>query len=226
MAQGPIASEPSRTLREFRAMDQAIGIAAHQISCQRGGRTLFSRLSFTLAPGEALFVSGPNGAGKTSLLRLIAGLLPLAAGRFSVAGPDADTPLPQRCHYVGHASAVKNALSVRENLAFWAEFLGGDAAAADIALETFGLEPLAQLPAALLSAGQKRKLALSRLFVAPRPVWLLDEPSVSLDAASVKLLDRAIAMHLKNGGIAIVASHTPLKVKFAHRLPLGTERPA
>ena len=207
-------------------MDQAIGIAAHQISCQRGGRTLFARLSFALTPGEALFVSGPNGAGKTSLLRLVAGLLPLAAGRFSVTGSDGDTPLPELCHYVGHASAVKNALSVCENLAFWADFLGGDATATEGALQAFGLGPLAELPAALLSAGQKRKLALSRLFVAPRPVWLLDEPSVSLDAASVKLLDRAIAQHIKGGGIALVASHTPLKVKFAQQLPLGAERAA
>ncbi|MGI8724330.1 MAG: heme ABC exporter ATP-binding protein CcmA [Methyloceanibacter sp.] len=207
-------------------MDEPIGIAAHQISCQRGGRTVFSRLGFALAPGEALFVSGPNGAGKTSLLRLIAGLLPLAAGRFSVTGPDADTPLPEHCHYIGHASAVKNALSVRENLAFWAEYLGSDTATTDDALEAFGLGPIADLPAALLSAGQKRKLGLSRLFVASRPVWLLDEPSVSLDAASVKLLDRAITQHIKGGGIAVVASHTPLKVKFAHQLPLGAERAA
>lgn len=226
MAQGPRCFRGLRTLREFRAMDQTIGIAAHQISCERGGRTVFSRLSFALEAGAALLVSGPNGAGKTSLLRLIAGLLPLAAGRFSVSGADADTPLPELCHYVGHASAVKDALSVRENLAFWAEFLGGDAAASDAALKAFGLEPLAPLPAALLSAGQKRKLALSRLFVAARPVWLLDEPSVSLDAASAKLLDRAVAGHMKKGGIAVVASHTPLKVKFAHHLPLDGERAA
>ena len=206
-------------------MDQAVGIAAHSISCQRGGRTLFKALSFAVPPGEALFVSGPNGAGKTSLLRMLAGLLPLAAGRFSI-DPDVEAPLPELCHYVGHASAVKSALSVEENLAFWADYLGGARDGTDAALDVFGLEPLAHLPAALLSAGQRRKLALSRLFVAKRPVWLLDEPSVSLDAASVKLLDRTIAAHLQEGGIAIVASHTPLKVKFAHQLALGAERAA
>ena len=204
-------------------MDQAVGIAAHSISCRRGGRTLFTDLTFAVPPGEALFVSGPNGAGKTSLLRMLAGLLPLAAGRFSL-DPDSDTPLPELCHYIGHASAVKSALSVAENLAFWADYLGGARDGTDAALDVFGLEPLAHLPAALLSAGQRRKLALSRVFVAKRPVWLLDEPSVSLDLASVKLLDRAIAAHLKDGGIAIVASHTPLKVKFAHALALGAER--
>ena len=206
-------------------MDQAVGIAAHSISCQRGGRTLFKGLSFAVPPGEALFVSGPNGAGKTSFLRMLAGLLPLAAGRFAV-DPDVEAPLSELCHYVGHMSAVKTALSVEENLAFWADYLGGARNGTDAALDVFGLEPLAHLPAALLSAGQRRKLGLSRLFVATRPVWLLDEPSVSLDAASVKLLDRAIAAHLKMGGVAIVASHTPLKVKFAHTLALGAERAA
>jgi heme exporter protein A len=187
---------------------------------------LFRRLSFALAPGEALLVSGPNGAGKTSLLRQLAGLLPLAAGHLAVTGADPDTSPAELCHYVGHLNAAKNALNVRENLAFWADFLSdgdGDLAAA---LAAFGLEPLADLPAGLLSAGQKRKLALSRLFAAPRPIWLLDEPSVSLDAGSVKRLDAAIRDHLKAGGIAVVSSHVPLKTKFDHELALGLEHAA
>ena len=137
-------------------------------------------------------MSGPNGAGKTSLLRQIAGLLPLAAGRLSLDGASPDAGLPELCHYVGHLNAVKASFSVRENLAFWAEFLGEDGASLDRALAAFGLGALAELPAGLLSAGQKRKLALSRLFAASRPIWLLDEPQVSLDTASVKLLDAAI----------------------------------
>jgi heme exporter protein A len=207
-------------------MPDRIGLAALKISCQRGGRVLFEDLSFALVPGEALLVTGPNGAGKTSLLRQIAGLLPLRAGHFDLTGASPDASLPELCHYVGHANVAKTSLSVRENLAFWAEFLGEDGAGLPSALEAFGLRPLAELPAGLLSAGQKRKLALSRLFAAPRPIWLLDEPSVSLDAPSVKLLDAAIRDHLKAGGIAMVASHVPLKTKFAHAIELGRERVA
>lgn len=196
-------------------------LAAHEISCQRGGRLLFRDLSFTLQPGEGLLVTGPNGAGKTSLLRLIAGLLPLNAG--SVESGDASVPLPELCHYVGHLNGIKSALTVRENVAFWVDFLGGRDADLGDALEMFGLAELKAVPAGLLSAGQKRKLALLRLFAAPRPIWLLDEPSVSLDAASVKVLDKAVAQHLAQGGIAVIASHTPLKVKFAQELALKRE---
>jgi heme exporter protein A len=203
-----------------------VSLEAHKIACERGGRRLFEDLSFRLGPGEALLVSGPNGAGKTSLLRQIAGLLPLTDGRLVATGADADTPLAELCHYVGHLNGAKSALTVRENLSFWAEYLGegeGDLAAA---LDVFGLAPLAELPAGLLSAGQKRKLALSRLFTVQRPIWLLDEPSVSLDAAAVKRLDQAIRGHLNAGGIAIVATHVPLKTKFTHTLGLGLERAA
>jgi len=203
-----------------------VSLAAHDIGCERGGRTLFQGLSFALAPGEALLVSGPNGAGKTSLLRQLEGLLPLAAGRLSVTGAEEDTPVAELCHAVGHLNATKTSLTVRENLAFWADFLGnGDGDLAD-ALAAFGLEPLADFPAGLLSAGQKRKLALSRLYAAPRPIWLLDEPSVSLDAHAVTRLDRAIRDHLKAGGIAIVSTHVPLKTEFDHELSLGLERAA
>jgi heme exporter protein A len=196
-------------------------LAAHGISCQRGGRLLFADLSFALQPGEGLLVTGPNGAGKTSLLRLIAGLLPLHAG--SIASGDASVPLAELCHYVGHLNGIKGALTLRENVAFWVDFLGGDGADLGDAIETFGLSDLEELPAGLLSAGQKRKLALLRLFAAPRPIWLLDEPSVSLDAPSVKVLDKAIAGHLAQDGIAVIASHTLLKVKFAHELALARE---
>ena len=203
-------------------MPERVGLAALNISCQRGSKVLFEDLSFALAPGEGLLVTGPNGAGKTSLLRQIAGLLPLAAGRLSLQRPDVE--LPELCHYVGHLNGIKTSFTVRENLAFWADFLGENGGPLSTALAAFGLTPLADFPAGLFSAGQKRKLALSRLFAAQRPIWLLDEPQVSLDAPSLKLLEAAIKDHLEAGGIAVVASHTVLKTKFAHKIALGGKR--
>jgi heme exporter protein A len=202
-------------------MPQEISLAAHDVSCQRGGRLLFEGLSFSLRPGEALLVTGPNGAGKTSLLRMIAGLLPLHGGRFE--GGDDAAPLPELCHYVGHLNGIKGSLSLAENVAFWADFLGGGTGDLETVFQDFGLGSIETLPAGLLSAGQKRKLSLMRLFAAPRPIWLLDEPSVSLDRASVTMLGKAVAKHLADGGIAVVASHTPLELKFARELALKWE---
>ncbi|MGH6832252.1 MAG: heme ABC exporter ATP-binding protein CcmA, partial [Methyloceanibacter sp.] len=135
-------------------MPHTIGLAAHDLSCQRGGRLIFQDLSFKLAPGEALLVSGPNGAGKTSLLRQVAGLLPLAGGELRLEGAGPDDALPELCHYVGHLNGVKASLSVSENLAFWADYLE-DGRNLKSALASFGLTELSDLPAGLLSAGQK-----------------------------------------------------------------------
>src|SRR5688572_26813331 len=143
---------PVSTCAKPEQMPQTIGLAAHDISCQRGGRTVFGGLSFELSPGQALLVTGPNGAGKTSLLRQLAGLLPLAGGELRLDGADPEAALPELCHYVGHANAVSTVLSVGENIAFWAEFLDGDPARLKHSLAAFGLAPLADLPAELLSA--------------------------------------------------------------------------
>src|SRR5262245_20737389 len=156
-------------------MPHTIGLAAYDLSCQRGGRTVFEGLRFTLRPGEALLVSGPNGAGKTSLLRQIAGLLPLAAGRVSIEGAEPDAERPELCHYVGHLNALKASMSVRENLAFRGEYLGaGVNSGLHRARAAFGWAPLAAPPAGRRSAGQKVTLALSRILAASRPIWLLE----------------------------------------------------
>ena len=157
-------------------------LAGRNISCVRGGREVFRGLDFDLASGEALAVTGPNGAGKTSLLRLIAGLLPLSGGAIDLEGGSAELTLPEQAHYLGHRDALKPSLSVLENLLFWRDFLGGEVFDAGESLAAVGLDHAAKLPAAYLSAGQRRRLSIARLLAVRRPVWLLDEPTSALDA--------------------------------------------
>src|SRR5260221_13227123 len=154
------------------------------VRCVRGGREVFSGLDFEAASGEALAVTGPNGSGKTSLLRLIAGLLTMDGGSIDLDGGDAELTLAEQAHYLGHRDAMKPALSVTENLTFWAEFLGGSPADPAECLAAVGLSHAALLPAAYLSAGQRRRLSIARLLAVRRPIWLLDEPTSALDAAS------------------------------------------
>ncbi len=201
----------------------ASSFAADELVCVRGGRRVFAGLSFALAPGDVLMLRGPNGSGKSSLLRLLAGFLAPAGGRLVWAGAAIGDDLAAhraRLHYVGHADAVKSLLSVRENLAFAAAFGGAPAGGLEAALGGFDLTALAELPARYLSAGQKRRLALARLLVAARPLWLLDEPGVGLDAANRARLEQALAAHRAAGGLAVIATHGDVAVEDALLLEL------
>src|ERR1700731_1278084 len=157
------------------------------VRCVRGGREVFSGLAFAAASGEALAVTGANGSGKTSLLRMIAGVLAIAGGSIGLEGGEAELTLPEQAHYLGHRDALKPALSVMENLCFWRDFLGGAASDAAESLAAVGLDHALRLPAAYLSAGQRRRLSIARLLAVRRPIWLLDEPTSALDAAGQKL---------------------------------------
>jgi len=155
-------------------------LACENLACSRGGREVFTGLNFSLAGGEGLVVTGRNGAGKSSLLRMIAGLIRISAGRLVLNGGDEEATLGEQSHYLGHSDALKPALSVGENLRFWADYLG-DSREISPALDPVGLGQLADLPAAYLSAGQRRRLSIARLVAVQRPLWLLDEPTSALD---------------------------------------------
>lgn len=189
-------------------------LSGRGLRCVRGGREVFSSLDVMAEAGRAVAVTGPNGAGKTSLLRLLAGLLAMAGGSVSLEGGDPELTLPEQAHYLGHRDALKPALSVSENLSFWREFLGGPArsSAADTALATVRLDHVAHLPAAYLSAGQRRRLSIARLLAVKRPVWLLDEPTSALDVSGQSAFAAIMTEHLKGGGIILAATHTPLGI--------------
>ena len=181
---------------------------------------IFACLSFALEPSAAVLLTGANGAGKSTLLRLLAGLLAPAEGRLLWQEADAFADRAAhagRLRYLSHADALKPALTTRENLGFFARLWGGDAGAA---LDELGLAPLAELPARVLSSGQKRRLALARLALAPAALWLLDEPTVGLDAVSVERLGALLARHRAAGGMVLAATHLPLPLPDARELRL------
>lgn len=196
-------------------------LSAANFACHRGGRDVFTGISFTVASGEILAITGRNGAGKSSLLRTVAGLVRIAAGDVVLEGGDPELTLAEQAHYLGHQDALKPALSVGENLRFWTGFLGGKAANTAAALEAVGLDVLADLPAAYLSAGQRRRLSIARLLAVRRPIWLLDEPMSTLDAAAQERLTDHMRAHLAGGGLILAATHGALGIAATQELRLG-----
>jgi heme exporter protein A len=194
------------------------------LGCIRGGRTVFTNLHFAVSDGEVLILRGPNGSGKSSLLRLMAGLLGPETGSISWDGEALDQDPKAhgaRLHYIGHLDAVKPALTVDENLSIWAALRAGDRSGVIPALTQFGLDRLVGIPARLLSAGQRRRLALARIVATPAPLWLLDEPTVALDASALAALEDAIATHRSGGGITVISTHMDLGLEQTNTLQLS-----
>lgn len=196
-------------------------LAGIDLDCIRGGREVFTGVSFSLQSSEALMVTGPNGAGKSSLLRMVAGLLRAARGQFELEGGEAELTIAEQCHYLGHQDAHKPSLTVAENLAFWTRYLGGRRPVQE-ALAMLELDGLADLPAAYLSAGQRRRLSVARLVAVERPIWLLDEPTTALDRSGQERLADLMRAHLAGGGLILAAAHGPIGLAAARELRLGT----
>jgi heme exporter protein A len=201
-----------------------VQLVAENLVLERGGRNVVDGLSLRLEGGAALVLTGPNGSGKSTLLRALAGYLRPRSGSVRIIGAGEDREVGEVCQFVGHLDGIKTHLTAAENLTFWATYLGGSAeleARVEAALQRFALDALADIPAGYLSAGQKRRLALARLVAAERPLWLLDEPTVSLDTSSIEVLIAAINGHLATGGMAVIATHVPMALAPMQQIRLG-----
>ena len=198
-------------------------LVAEGLSATRGEDLIFRDIAFEIAGGEALVVKGPNGSGKSTLLRVLAGLLPASSGSAKLlAAPHPVERVSEVAHYLGHRNAMKRELTVEENLSFWKTFLGdmagGTGVPVEEAVEAVGLGGIAHLPFGYLSAGQQRRMAMAKLLVAWRPVWILDEPTAALDAAAEDMFAGLVTAHLAHGGIAIAATHQPLGLEGVQEL--------
>jgi len=190
-------------------------LLAEGLSARRGEDLIFNDISFALSAGEALVVTGPNGSGKSTLLRVLAGLLMAEKGSLKLEnGPPEMAHPSELSHYLGHRNAMKRELTVAENLSFWRDFMGdspgGRGATLTEAVEAVGLPDIAHLPFGYLSAGQQRRMAMAKLVIAYRPIWILDEPTAALDAGADRLFADLVKAHLGKGGIVIAATHQPL----------------
>lgn len=199
-------------------------LVAKNLSVDRGSRKIVKDVSFDLNEGDALIVTGENGAGKSTLLRAVAGLLPIAAGSLEVDGLEAattrDIPVREYCHYLGHKNGFKDALSVRENLEFWQGFSGELNYSINEALEFVGMLHTIDIPYNYLSTGMKRRVAISKLLINDRPIWIADEPTAGLDGPSCKMFADLCQVFCEDGGILIAATHLPLGIKGAKSLEI------
>lgn len=199
-------------------------LTAENLAVRRGEDLIFMNVSFKLSSGQAMLLTGPNGSGKSTLLRVIAGLLRPEAGHVTLAGErlETDVRASEASHYLGHRNAMKQDLSVFENLNFWKKFLGdfdgGSSLDIEEAAEAVGLTSITHLPFGYLSAGQQRRFAMAKLLVAWRPIWILDEPTAALDASADLMFTGLVKMHLAKGGMAVAATHQPLGLEHAQEL--------
>ncbi|MBX3596500.1 MAG: heme ABC exporter ATP-binding protein CcmA [Rhizobiaceae bacterium] len=196
-------------------------LEAVNLAAERGGETVFSNVSFVLRSGEGLVVTGPNGVGKSTLLRTVAGLLPSVAGSVRFEGDDEFGEVAGACHYLGHQNAMKPSLTVVENLGFWQAFFGNAHMESGEALDMVGLGDVGHLPFGYLSTGQRRRVAIAKLLVSYRPVWIVDEPTAGLDRASEAQFASLMRAHLEDGGMVLAATHHPLGLEGAKELRMG-----
>ncbi|MBD8687952.1 MULTISPECIES: heme ABC exporter ATP-binding protein CcmA [unclassified Rhizobium] len=199
-------------------------LTAENLAVRRGEDLIFMNVSFKLSSGQAMLLTGPNGSGKSTLLRVIAGLLRPEEGHVTLAGEGLETDVraSEASHYLGHRNAMKQDLSVFENLNFWKKFLGdfdgGSSLGIEEAAEAVGLASITHLPFGYLSAGQQRRFAMAKLLVAWRPIWILDEPTAALDASADLMFTGLVKTHLEKGGMAVAATHQPLGLENAQEL--------
>ena len=210
----------------IRGKGYIMRLIADNISLYRGGLEIISCASFELLAGDTLVVTGDNGAGKSTLLRGVAGLLPLHDGQIRLqdeTGKLFENPVREYFHYLGHQNGMKSSLTVRENLEFWQRFMGDSMLSVEEALEEVDLGHTIDLPFNYLSAGQKRRVAIARLLVSDRPIWILDEPTAGLDAPSVRMFTSLAKAFVEDDGILIAAMHLPLGLERTKNLNIGGE---